>query len=332
VLRRAAGEAARRGSAATLPDLLRALLESPAAMVLKQLGDAHRLDRWREESGRQSLAMAALPVADRATGPAPAAADAVLRRLGALEAALSELQAGLAADRGAMGDVLRDLRTEVAALRTARTMPADPAPPAIMEGSLAQLREEAERRWAAVIERQQALEASLRAQMEKAEEARKSTHDVLGAIRDALLKLGANQDELGRNLALWREETCGDLGIISSRVDQLDQSAHDRLSQLSDDVAALRPRNGLDTRQLGENLKRWAHGTGGVIVSTWRKGLPKYRLPRYQLKYRLPKYQWPRALRRGAAAPVDPDAALSREGEPLQAEPPAHPSEATKPS
>ena len=179
----------------------------------------------------------------------------------------------------------------------------------------------------------------MRAQMEKAEEARRSSHEVMGAIHDALLKLGARQEELGRSLAAWREETCGDLGIISSRVDRLDQAAHDRLSQLSDDVAALRPRNGLDTRQLGENLKRWAHGTGSAIATRWRKGLPKYRLagyrlPRYRLPaYKLPKYQWPRSWRRGAAAPADPDAVLPREGEPpAQAEPPAHPSDATKPS
>jgi hypothetical protein len=216
-------------------------------------------------------------------------------------------------------------------------MPADPVQSLTVEAGLAPLREDAERRWTLATERQEALEASLRAQMEKVEEARKSSHDVLGAIHDALLKLGARQDELGRNLAAWREETSGDLGIISSRVDRLDHAAHDRLSQLSDDVAALRPRNGLDTRQLGENLKRWAHGTGSAIATTWRKGLPRYRLSKYQLryrlpKYRLPKYQWPRSLRRGAAAPPDPDAALSREAEPLQAEPPAHPSDATKPS
>jgi hypothetical protein len=308
VLRRAAGEAGRRGSAATLPDVLRALLESPAAMLLRQSGDAQRLDRWREETGRQALTLASLPSAGRAAEPAPAAADAVLRRLGALEAALSELQAGLAADRGAMGDVLRDLRTEVAALRTARTMPADPAQQATAEGGLTQLREDAERRWSAAIERQQALEASLRAQAEKAEEIRKSSHDVMGAIHDALVKLGARQDELSVSLAAWREETSGDLGIISSRVDRLDQAAHDRLGQLSDDVAALRPKRGVDTRHLGENLKRWAYGTRSAIATTWREGLPRDRLARYRLKYRLPKYQWPRALRRRAAAPPDPDA------------------------
>jgi hypothetical protein len=308
VLRRAAGEAGRRGSAATLPDVLRALLESPAAMLLRQCGDPQRLERWREETGRQALSLASLPSASRAAVPAPAAADAVLRRLGALEAALSELQAGLASDRGAMGDVLRDLRTEVAALRTARTMPADPVQPATGEEGLTQLREDAERRWTLATEHQQALEASLRAQMEKAEEARKSSHDVLGAIHEALLKLGVRQDELGRNLAAWREETSGDLGIISSRVDRLDQAAHDRLGQLSDDVAALRPRRGADTRQLGETLKRWAHGTGSAIATTWREGLPKYRLAKYRLTHRLPKYQWPRALRRRPATPPDPDA------------------------
>jgi ATP-dependent Clp protease ATP-binding subunit ClpA len=316
LLRRAAGEAAKRQSAATLQDILRALLDSPVAMLLRQAADPQRLAGWRAAASRQApSAVAPLPADPALTVP-----DAVTTRLGELEAALQSLRAGLAADRAAMSDILRDLRTELAALRASRASEGAAAPRApadsAIEASLQHLREEAERRWAQATERHQALEASVRAQMEKSDEARKSNHDVLSAIYDALLKLGTNQHELGEHFSAWRTETSGDLGIISSRVDQLDQAALDMLGQLSDDLHALqRRKRGPDSAQLRENLKRWLQGTGSSLATNWRKRLPAYRAPA------------PRD-----PDPPTPDAVLAREPDAPPADKPGRADEPGKPS
>jgi hypothetical protein len=323
LLRRAAGEAGKRQSAATLQDILRALLDSPVAMLLRQAADPQRLAGWRKEASRQSLSAVAPLPADRTLEPARPAPDAVTRRLGELEVAFQSLHAGLAADRAAMNDVMRDLRTELAALRASRAGEGDAAPRAALHGaietSLQHLREETERRWTAATERHQALEASVRAQIERADEARKGYHEVLGAIYDALLKLGTNQDELGKHFTLWRTETSGDLGIISSRVDQLDQAALDMLGQLSDDLHALRRKRGPEAVQLRENLKRWLQGTSSMLATDWRKRLPK----------RLPTF---RKSGPSDPAPPTPEAILAREPDEPPAEKPDRPDEPTKPS
>jgi len=370
LLRRAAGEAAKRQSAATLQDILSALLDSPVAMLLRQAADPQRLAGWRKDASRQPLSAVAPPSADRTTEPAALASGDVAGRVGALEAGFQSLHAGLAADRAALSDVLRDLRTELATLRTSRTSQGDATPGASPDGaiearlgdlgrsmallaerlatfdrllssegaaaagaatgpgaerlaraeaSLQHLREEAERHWAAAQERQQALEASVRAQIERADEARKGYHDVLGAIYDALLKLGTNQDELGKHFTAWRTETSGDLGIISSRVDQLDHAALDMLGHLSEDLEALRGRKSPVGIRLSENAKRLLHGTGTMIATNWRKRLPK-RLPTFRKSE-------PRD-----PAPPTPEAVLAREPDEAPAEKPDRPDEPTKPS
>lgn len=394
VLRRAAGEARKERSAATLPDVLRALLESPAAILLRQAGDPQRLARWREETSRKAAPPAAItpaappPAAGIAADPVPAIGDAVLKRLDALEASFQSLQASLAADRAAMSDALRDLRTELATLRASPPSAGDATPRSALdetieaklgelgraatafsersagidrllagnpweevrarveavegrvasgnaaglatlsapvadllaqaEANLQHLREETERQWAAATERQQALEASVRAQMEKADEARKSNHDVLSAIYDALLKLGTNQHELGEHFNAWRSETSGDLGIISSRVDQLDHAALDMLSQLSDDLHALQQKNGVEGARLSENLKRWLHGTSNILATTWRKG------PMGAYDRSAPPDE--------TATPPSPEAVLSRTPDPEPAEKPIAPGEGARPS
>ncbi len=299
-------------------------------LLLQSAGDPQRLARWREETSRPSLSTVAAPAPDRAADMAPAVADAVLKRLGSLEAAFQSLHANLAADRTAMSDALRELRTELAALRTSRPSAPDAAPRvsedsavearlgevgravtalaersaalerfvaanpweemasargvegrgggdnlaaagtflgavaerlAQTEASVHQLREDTDRHGTAAKERQQALEASVRAQVEKAEEARKGHDRALSDIYEALLKLGTNQHALGDNFTAWRAETSGDLAIISSRLEQLDHAALDMLSQLSVDLHARRRENGVEGTRLGENLKRWLHGT-----------------------------------------------------------------------
>jgi hypothetical protein len=280
VLRRAAAIAGKRQSAATLPDVLRVLLDSPVAILVTQAAsDPQRLMRWREEPTRQTITTMAAPAAH----PAPAVTEAVLDRLGALEASVKSLQANLAADRIALSEVLRELRTELTALRTSRpagggesVADAGALSGAVAdrltqtEASLQQLREETQQHWATARERQQALEASVRAQVEKADASLKGHHDDLTAVTEALVKLSTNQHALGENLDAWRAETSGDLGIISSRVEQLDHAALDMLSQLSADLNARRWGNGIDRAKLAENLKRLANGTSSALATGWR--------------------------------------------------------------
>ncbi len=361
LLRRAAGEAGKRQSAATLQDILRALLDSPVAMLLRQATDPQRLAGWRKDASRQPLSAVAPLPDDRTGAPATSTPEAATGRLGALETAFHSLQAGFASDRTTMSDVLRDLRAELAALRASRASPGDAAPGAVPDGAIeaklgdlgramallaerltaldrqlagapweemrvrleaveGRLREETERHWAGAEERQQALEASVHAQIERADEGRKGYHDVLGAIYDALLKLGTNQDELGKHFTMWRTETSGDLGIISSRVDQLDHAALDMLGQLSEDLNTLqRNKSPEGMRRLRENLRRWLDGTRGMLTTDWRKRLPTLRPSE------------PRD-----PAPPTPAAILAREPDEApaekSAEKPGRPDEPAKPS
>jgi ClpA/ClpB-like protein len=348
ILRRAADEASRRQSPATIQDVVRALLsrapESPAAaMLLQAASDPQRLVRWRDDTGRPTFGAAAtaLDPADEYKVLAPAVADAVLRRLGALEAAFQSLHASIAADRTAMGDLLRELRAELVALRASRPSAADGTQRLAFEGALEarlgdlgravtalsersaaldklvasnpweemrarveavegrvsaeslaaasgtlagtvserlgqaeaglqRLREETERHWNAASERQQALEASVHAGLEKAEEARRAHERDLGEIYEALLKLGTNQHALGDNFTTWRAETSGDLSIISARLEQLDNAALDMLSRLSAEVHSLLRGNGAEGSRLGDGFKRWLYGTSNILATGWR--------------------------------------------------------------
>ena len=140
---------------------------------------------------------------------------------------------------------------------------------------LLELQEQAERHSAAVKQRQDTIETSLRAQAGKMEETRKSQEHAVGDIQDALLKLGANEHVLGNSFAAWRSETGGDLSIIGSHLEQLDRAALNMLEQLSVDLR-MRPRlNGIDGARLRENLKRVLHSTGSVTASGWRREAPQ---------------------------------------------------------
>ncbi len=285
VLRRASAEADMRRSPATLQDLLRALLESPAAMPLQGASDPQLLARWREETSRPCPSTAA---ADRLAELTPAAGDAVLARLGALETAIQSLEARLGG-ASAIEAKLDELGRAVAALaeRPAPSNAESHVADAMLASQVAErmahaetgllaLQEQAEHHWAAAKERQDAIESSLRTQAAKIEQARKSQEQAVGDIHDALLKLGADQHVLGDSFAAWRSETGGDLSIISSRLEQLDRAALDMLEQLSLELR-MRPRlNGLDGTRLRANLKRVLHNTGSVLTSGWRKEAPTY--------------------------------------------------------
>ena len=363
VLRRAAEQAGRRRAPTSVHDLLRTMLGggpgSPAAMLLmRAAADPHRLERWRDEPLRESLAPAAPPPApgmvpgSRPDLPSPVA-EALLARLAQMEASFHALRADVAADRKALGDLLREVQGELQAFRAATpqapavdqtqavaalmdtklgavasTMAAlaervaglgTPAPAeadwqgldtrfagfedrfakgtaevatalsSALSSTLAgrveqaeaglQRRQDAmERQWTSASERQMALEASVRAQLQAAEEASKAhertldhINEVLDTLRANQQTLGANQQTLGENLSSWQSESGGDIGIVSNRLQQLEQTVLDALGQLSLEVQALRQESFENGARRGNGFKRWLYGTGNVLQSSWRE-------------------------------------------------------------
>jgi hypothetical protein len=347
VLRRAADQAVHRRARAGLYDLMRTLLSggtaSPATTLLMQAAaDPQRLERWRDEPRRE------VPVASLAAANAEASAkellagthEALREHVGPLEAALRAWHEEVAADRKTLGDLLRELRSEIHAVRSevahvpsaagvdavgalldaklgelgkavaamGERMPAidtlaavDPSQalkshveavegrldahvPGIAdkvvrglaehfgqaESSLQRLQERIERHLASSAERQIALEASLRAQLQSAEEARKVHDRNLGEIHQGLVKLGANQQTLGDNFAAWRYETGGDIGIVSNRLQQLEHTMLDLLGQLGGELQALRQENHGNGSRRTNGFKRWLYGTSSVFATSRR--------------------------------------------------------------
>src|SRR6185369_16181304 len=121
------------------------------------------------------------------------------------------------------------------------------------EAGLQRLQEETARHWSSNSERDTALEASVRAQLQASEEAGKSHERDLGEIYQALVKLGANQQTLGDNFAAWRIESGGDIGIINNRLQQLEQTMLDLLGHFGNELQALRQEshNGTGVRRNG---------------------------------------------------------------------------------
>jgi Clp amino terminal domain, pathogenicity island component len=136
------------------------------------------------------------------------------------------------------------------------------------ETGLQHLQQETERHWSSNGERQIALEASVRAHLQAAEEAGKKQERDLGEVYQALVKLGANQQTLGDNFTAWRIETGGDIGIVNNGLHQLEQTVLDLLGHLGNDIQALR-REGYTG-----GFKRWLYGTGNVSAGSWRDETP----------------------------------------------------------
>jgi hypothetical protein len=131
---------------------------------------------------------------------------------------------------------------------------------------LQRLQADTERHWASSEERRIALEASLRAYLQAAEDAGKAHEQILGDVRQALAKLATGQQTLGDNFATWRSECGGDIGIVSNRLVQLEQTMLDLLSQLGGELQALRREGPADGRSLGNGFKRWLYGTSSVFA------------------------------------------------------------------
>ncbi len=329
VLRRAADQAAKRSAPAGLPDLLRTVLGggpgSPAAtLLMRAAADPQRLERWRDAPLRAALNPAAPEVGAQPNELSLGAAGALLGRLDHMEAALRALQAEVATDRQAIGDLLRGVQSGLQALRSdgSHALVSDHAPgvDALLEAKLGdlgkamstlseriagfdkeaaggathtlevgnriadafserlgkteaglqRLQEETERQWSSNGERQIALETSVRAHLQGAEEAGKAHARDLGEIYQALVKLGANQQTLGDNFTAWRIESGGDIGIVSNRVQQLEQTMLDLLGHFGSELQALRQEGHDGTGGRRNGFKRWLYGTGNVFGASWR--------------------------------------------------------------
>jgi hypothetical protein len=105
VVRRAAALGAERRAPASVADLLRSLVARNTAtssgLLLRAAGDASVLERWRDAQGAAVLAAETDARALR-----PSLAEALFKRLDAMEVVLRSLQADVAADRRAITDAL----------------------------------------------------------------------------------------------------------------------------------------------------------------------------------------------------------------------------------
>jgi Clp amino terminal domain, pathogenicity island component len=342
VLRRAADQAAKRRLPADLHDLLRTVLgggpESPAAtLLMRAADDPPRLERWRDAPLRAALDAAAPEAGAQPNELSAAASGALLGRLEHIEAALRALQAGAAADRQAVADLLRDVQAALRALRSeganataaeqtravdarleARLADLDKSMGVLgkrlasidktaasetwqelrtlvetfegrvgthtlevanriadafserlgkTETGLQRLQEETERHWSSNSERQVALETSVRAHLQGAEEAGKTHERDLGETYQALVKLGANQQTLGDNFTAWRIESGGDIAIVNNRLQQLEQTMLDLLGHFGGELQALRQESHGNAGGRRNGFKRWLYGTGHVLAA-----------------------------------------------------------------
>jgi hypothetical protein len=108
------------------------------------------------------------------------------------------------------------------------------------------------------------LEAVVRAQAERMEEARKGHEHDLNEIFEALVKLGTNQQTLASNLESWRLDNSGDVSIVSNRLENMERALQEMVSPPGRDA----DREERNARMHG--FKRWLYGTGRVLPSTWR--------------------------------------------------------------
>jgi len=217
-----------------------------------------------------------------AAGPGSQVLEALLGKFGELEKMLGGFGKRLAGiDRlASTGDAWQELRERMSgiegrlgtqALDIANRVGADVAERlGGAQTGLRQLEEETEKRWSSNGERQIALEASVRAHLQSAEEAAKKHERDLNEIYQALVKLGANQQTLGDNFTAWRIESGGDIGIVSNRVQQLERTVLDLLDHLGTDLRAWRQESHVGGNRV-ESFKRWLYGTSKALASGWRE-------------------------------------------------------------
>jgi hypothetical protein len=108
------------------------------------------------------------------------------------------------------------------------------------------------------------LEAIVRAQSERVDDAGKAHERDLNEIFEALVKLGTNQQTLASNLESWRLDNSGDVSIVSNRLENMERTLQETLAPPERSESA--EGNGARARK----LKRWLYGTKRVLPATWR--------------------------------------------------------------
>ena len=109
------------------------------------------------------------------------------------------------------------------------------------------------------------LEAIVRAQSERVDDAGKAHERDLNEIFEALVKLGTNQQTLASNLESWRLDNSGDVSIVSNRLENMERTLQETLAPPE------RSRKAPKAMARGPaNFKRWLYGTKRVLPATWR--------------------------------------------------------------
>lgn len=179
---------------------------------------------------------------------------------GHLEGRLSSLESKLSSQPAAIADAVAYMLTERWSDGHLQLLADDAAPGT---GALGRLGE---------------LEAMVRAQTERLEDAGKAHERDLNEIFEALVKLGTNQQTLADNLEAWRLDSSGDVSIVSNRMEKMERALHDVLNPrpvrlIKDDSAPLREEDLENSR----SFKRWLYGTGKVLPTTWREDMAALR-------------------------------------------------------
>ena len=128
----------------------------------------------------------------------------------------------------------------------------------------------------AATERLSGLEAMLRTQAERMEDASKTHERDLNEIFEALVKLGTNQQTLANNLEAWRLDSSGDVSIVSNRLENMERTLQEvlvppRPVRLIEESPASQEAGTEGDAARTRTFKRWLYGTGRVLPSSWRE-------------------------------------------------------------
>ncbi len=319
LLRRAAARAGQDGVAASVQDVMRAALSCGlesgiAALLLHAAADPQALERWAVEPALPLHLGAPLQLASLQ----PDAAEKLGARLDQVEQAMRALVAGLADIQQGIDGKIAEIGASIARLAdrfdAVRAFSSDAPdvdgrlaaletrisaqPPAIAEAVSYMLgqregREEDASASGPIAERLASLEATLRAQTERMDEVSKTHEHDLTEVYEALVKIGDNQQTLASNLETWRLDSGGDIGIVSNRVERMENAlmavlprprpepAPTQAAVEDTDPPPLRAMRVEREEDYGEpptgSFKRWLFGTTRVLPSSWREDMTALR-------------------------------------------------------
>lgn len=95
----------------------------------------------------------------------------------------------------------------------------------------------------------------------------------LSELHEALVQLGQNQKSLSESLDQWRQESGGDLGVISNRLTEIERSATmptSAMTQLQADIQGLQQVTLADYDKNRRGVRHWLFGTDDVFAGSWR--------------------------------------------------------------